>query len=148
MPNSNFSNDAGNGVVLADGFSVKGTGGGINGVYQTKSVTVALVNGAASGSFTLPTGAAGVQYHFDTPVTIPGTPTTINARLGTAAAGQQIVADVDVKTQGYITATTLYPGRTPTTSIFYTFTPAGGTAAQQVGNIIIRVGFYAPQVLV
>lgn len=144
MP-SIFSNDAGTGTVLADGYSVKGTG---NGVSQTKTVTVALVNGAASGSFSLPTGAAGATYHFDTPVTIPGTPTTINARLGTSAAGQQIVADVDVKTQGYIIATTLYPGRTPTGPIYYTFTPTGGTAAQQVGNILIRVTYYAPQILV
>lgn len=106
-------------------------------------VPVTLVNGAASGSFTLPAGSVVSQTYLETPVTIPGTPTNINLRLGSAVSGQQYVADVDVKTQGWISPTLLYPYRNPTT-IFYTITPTGGTAASQVGVINIRVGFIAP----
>lgn len=140
---TSFTNDSQTGFVLADGFGVAGAG---NRVDQTKVVTANLVNGAASGTFTLPSGAFMTSIAADTPVTIPGTPTTENLRVGTAAAGQQVVADVDVKTQGYIQLTLLYAGRASTgLTYFYTITPTGGTAGSQVGAVNLIVKYLAPQ---
>lgn len=142
MP-SNFSNDAGTGTVLSDGFGLTGVG---NRVDQSKVVTATLVNGAAAGTFTLPVGASVTSIAADTPVTIPGTPTTENLRLGSAANGQQYVADTDVKAQGYIQLTVLYPARASAgQTYYYTITPTGGTAAQQVGNVNLIVKYLAPQ---
>lgn len=121
-------------------------GSTIRGAQFVGNITTAavLVAGAASGSFTLPAGAVVTRIYLDTPTTIPGTPTNINLRLGSAASGQQYVADVDVKTQGWIDATVLYAARLPVTAIFYTLTPSGGTAGSQVGTINIRVEFLVP----
>lgn len=142
MP-SNFSNDSATGTVLSDGYGLTGVG---NLMHQTKRIAATLVNGAASGTFTLPNGAYMTSAASDTPVTIPGTPTTENLRIGSAANGQQYVADVDVKTQGYITLTVLYPARASTgQQYFYTITPTGGTAAQQVGVVNLIVNYLAPQ---
>jgi hypothetical protein len=110
-------------------------------VVMQKTATFTLVNGAASGTFTLPAGAYVRDIQLDTPVTIPGTPTNTNLRIGSAANGQQLVADVDVKTQGVIAATLLYAVRNGVTTFFVTLASTGGTAASQVGNINVRVAY-------
>lgn len=140
---SNFNNDTQTGFVVADGFSVAGTG---NRVDQTKYVTVNIVDGAASGTFTIPNTATVTSIAIDTPVTIPGTPTNVNLRLGSAANGQQYIADVDIKAQGYIQATVLYPARASTgQTYYYTVASTGGTAAQQDGVAYLIVKYLAPQ---
>jgi hypothetical protein len=99
------------------------------------------VAGAAPGTFTLPANAYVRDIQLDTPVTIPGTPTTTNFRLGSAVAGQQFIADVDVKAQGVINATLLYAARNGVQTFFFTVASTGGTAVQQVGTINVRVAF-------
>lgn len=141
---SNFNNDSGTGYVVADGFSVPGTG---NRVVQSKTVTITVVDGAAAGTFTLPTGAVVTGMQEETPVAIPGTPTNTNLRLGSTANGQQYVADVDVKAQGFIALTTLYAARNPVGAIHYTVASSGGTAASQDGTILVHVQYLAPQSL-
>lgn len=112
-----------------------------------KEVTVTMTDGVAvAGTYDLPQGSYVRDIQLETPVTIPGTPTTINFRLGSAASGQQYVADVDVKTQGVTSLTIVYAGRNPGITNYFTFTATGGTAASQDGSFIIRV-FYAPPVL-
>lgn len=110
-------------------------------VYKT--VTATLVAGAAAGSFDLPVGSKVVSVHAETPTTIPGTPTNTNLRLGSAASGQQFVADVDVKAQGWLTTTLLYAARNAV-SFYYTLTSSGGTAGSQVGPVLIIVAYLPP----
>jgi hypothetical protein len=146
---TDFRNDYGTGVVSADGFegpatlSRPTTLGGEAILTQLK-VPVTIVDGAAAGTFALPAGAFVDHYYFETPTTIPGTPTNTNLRLGSAANGQQYVADVDVKTQGVINATIVYAGRNPATTVHYTVASSGGTAASQDGTIYIYVVYAVP----
>ena len=100
-----------------------------------------MVDGAAAGTFTLPAGSVVTNYWLETPVTIPGTPTNSNLRLGSAANGEQYVADVDVKTQGFIDATVVYAGRNPATTVHYTIASSGGTAGSQDGTVLIHVQY-------
>ena len=110
-------------------------------IQAMRLVPITVVDGAAAGTFEMPSGAVVSSYQIDTPVTIPGTPTNTNLRLGSAANGQQYVADVDVKTQGVITATIVYAGRTPATTVYYTVASSGGTAASQDGTVNLRVHY-------
>lgn len=140
---TNFSNDQGTGSVIAD--SVAATSAAfttvtVNGdsVTRQKIVPINLVNGAASGSYPMPDNAWVDHYYIESTVTIPGTPTNTNLRLGSSANGQQYVADVDVKTAGVINATITTAGRRPRET-FYTVASSGGTPALQVGlvNLIV-----------
>lgn len=112
-----------------------------NPVCLQKTVSLTLVNGAASGSFAMPANTFIQHVWLDTPVAIPGSPTNTNLRLGSSANGQQYVADVDVKAQGLIPATVLYAMRNNPGTVFVTIASSGGTAASQVGTITIRIGY-------
>ena len=146
---TNFTNDQGTGDVTADGFvgpatlTRPSTLGGAALLTQMKT-TVTIVDGAAAGTFELPAGAFIDHYYIETPTTIPGTPTNTNLRLGSAANGQQYVADVDIKTQGVINATIVYAGRNPATTVHYTVASSGGTAASQDGTAIIYTVYSVP----
>jgi len=75
-------------------------------VHVAKVVTMTMAAGAAVATTALlPKGSLLSSVRFETPTAITGTPTNINARVGTASTGQQVVADVDVKAQGHITGT-------------------------------------------
>lgn len=110
-------------------------------VTVQKNITVTIVDGAAAGTFTLPTGTFIQHLWAETPVAIPGTPTNVNLRLGSAANGQQYVADVDVKGQGLINTTLLYAARNPATTVHFTVASSGGTAASQDGVVTLRVSY-------
>jgi hypothetical protein len=108
-------------------------------------VPVTVVNGAAAGTFVIPTGAVVQHVNRDTPVNIPGSPTNTNLRIGSAANGQQYVADVDVKAQGYSALTVLYAARnvaeTDAATFHFTVASSGGTTADQDGSIILYVEY-------
>lgn len=108
-------------------------------------VTVAVVNGASAGTFVLPAGAVVTEVYRDTPVAIPGTPTNTNLRLGSAANGQQYVADADLKAQGFSELTVVYAMRNAAASapatVHYTVASSGGTAADQDGSIVLYVEY-------
>lgn len=114
-------------------------------VRRVLKVTVPVVDGAAAGTFSLPTGAVVQGIDRDTPTTIPGTPTTTNLRLGSAANGQEYVADADLKAQGYSALTVVYAARNAAAdapaTVHYTVASAGGTAADQDGSIILYVAY-------
>ena len=110
-------------------------------VTVQKNVTVTIENGAAAGTFTLPTGTFIQHLWVETPTAIPGTPTNVNLRIGSAANGQQYVADVDVKAQGLINTTLLYAGRNPATTVHFTVASSGGTAASQDGVVTLRISY-------
>lgn len=143
---TSFSNDQGTGYVEADGLIVPATGNLIGDASPTvqKKVPVTIVDGAAAGTFTMPSGAFVDHYYFETPTAIPGTPTNTNLRLGSSANGQQYVADTDVKAQGVINATIVYAGRNPATTVHYTVASSGGTAASQDGTVNIIVVYAIP----
>lgn len=116
---------------------------GIGFLRQTIRVPITVVNGAAAGTFTLPLGAVVQSVERDTPVTIPGSPTNVNVRLGSAANGEQYVADVDLKAQGYSALTVVYAMRGAALSapatVHFTVASSGGTAADQDGEIVLHV---------
>lgn len=150
---TNFGNDQGTGTVVSDGFvgplaglAVLTDGSTIGGVAITaqKKVVVTVVNGAAAGTFTMPTGTFVDHFYIETPTAIPGTPTNTNFRLGSAANGEQYVADVDAKAQGVINATIVYAGRNPATTVHYTVASSGGTASAQDGTINLIVVYAVP----
>lgn len=109
------------------------------------AVTVTVTNGASAGTFTLPRGAVVSEVYRDTPTTIPGTPTTTNLRLGSAANGQQYVADADLKAQGFSELTVVYALRNAASAapatVHYTVASSGGTAADQDGSIVLYVEY-------
>lgn len=114
-------------------------------VRRVLRVPITLVDGAAAGTFSLPKGAVVQGIDRDTPTTIPGTPTTINLRLGSAANGEQYVADADLKAQGYSALTVVYAARNAAAAapatVHYTVAPSGGTAADQDGSIVLYVAY-------
>lgn len=114
-------------------------------VRRVLRVPVAVVNGAAAGTFTVPKGAVVQGIDRDTPTTIPGTPTNTNLRLGSAANGEQYVADADLKAQGYSALTVVYAARNAAASadatFHYTVASSGGTAADQDGDIVLYVAY-------
>ena len=114
-------------------------------VRRVLKVTVPVVNGAAAGTFALPKGAVVQGIDRDTPVAIPGTPTNTNLRLGSAANGEQYVADADLKAQGYSALTVVYAARNAAAdapaTLHYTVASSGGTAADQDGSIILYVAY-------
>lgn len=106
-----------------------------------ETFTVTVTDGAAAGTFSLPSGCLVEKISFETPTAIPGTPTNTNLKLGSAAAGAQYVADTDVKGQGWIDATIVYAGRNPATTVHYTVASTGGTAASQDGTVYVHVEY-------
>jgi hypothetical protein len=114
-------------------------------VRRVLKVTVPVVNGAAAGTFSLPVGAVVQGIDRDTQVAIPGSPTNTNLRLGSAANGEQYVADADLKAQGYSALTVVYAARNAAASapatVHYTVASSGGTAADQDGSIILYVAY-------
>lgn len=114
-------------------------------VQRVLRVPVTVTNGAAAGTFSLPKGAVVQGIDRDTPVAIPGTPTNTNLRLGSAANGEQYVADADLKAQGYSALTVVYAARNAAAAapatVHYTVASSGGTAADQDGSIILYVAY-------
>lgn len=109
-------------------------------------VVDAVEPGAAADTFTIPRGAVVSGIDRDTPVAIPGTPTNTNLRLGSAANGEQYVADADLKAQGYSALTCLYALRNAAASadatVHVTVASSGGTAGSQDGSIILYIDYY------
>ena len=109
-----------------------------------KTVPVTIVDGAAAGTFRIPAGAFVQHVWAETPVVIPGTPTNTNLRLGSAANGQQYVADVDIKAAGVIQATLTLAGRRASGVVHFTVASTGGTAASQDGTANLIVSYAYP----
>lgn len=139
MAASNFSGP----VASPGGFTGNLTGQVTNtsgdGVLYCKRVTLAVTDGAHASTFTMPSGAFVERIICETPVAIPGSPTNTNLRLGSAANGQQYVADVDVKAQAAVALTLLYAGRNIATTVHATVASTGGTAADQDGSLRLFV---------
>lgn len=145
MARSNFSGP----VVSTDGFEGVATSATTHRQWSTRPgvatqrVDINVVDGAAAGTFTLPSNVRITTIWADTPVAIPGTPTNTNLRLGSAANGAQYVSDVDLKAQAFVALTLLYAARTPATTVHFTVASSGGTASAQDGTITLYVELIA-----
>ena len=85
------------------------------------------------------------SVRFETATAFTGSPTNINARIGNASTGQQVVADVDVKAQGHITATIVAAydsiGNNDGT-LYLALAASGGTSPAGTVNAVIA--YHAP----
>ena len=110
-----------------------------------KTVPVTITDGAAAGTFRLPAGSFVQHIWVETPVLVPGSPTNTNLRLGSAANGQQYVADVDIKAAGVIATTLTLAGRRASGVVHFTVASSGGTASAQdsTANIIVSYAYPA-----
>ncbi len=118
-------------------------------VRVDKRVDLVMAAGATTAAqINLPAGAQRLSVAFETPVAFSGAPTSIMARVGTAAGGQQVVADIDVKAQAHVTGT-IVPGFDQTavaangvTPLFLQIAATGGTAP--AGTVSAYVGYAVP----
>lgn len=122
-----------------------------NSQYVASRQLITLVvsgNSTVKAQAILPTGSIFRGITWDTPVAITGTPTTCNVRVGTADAGQQVVADVDLKAQGHSSSTIVAAldkvggFSTADTTLFLQVVTAGGTSS--AGTIYGFVDYDAP----
>jgi hypothetical protein len=129
--------------------ALRGAGDGIPAkVRVTKKVNF-IVAGSTTVSATvvLPAGSDFRAIAGDTPVAITNAPTSCLFRAGTAAAGQQVVADVDMKAQGHFACTIVAAldkggmAALANTTIYLAVTTIGASAA---GTIEIFVEYDAP----
>lgn len=98
-----------------------------------------------TGTYTLTTGIPSswiTSVRMETPVAISGAPSTCNTRVGTTAAAQDIVADVDAKAQGHITNTLVTAFDVITNNaanLFVQTVVSGGTAPAGTINVIVTL---------
>lgn len=115
-------------------------------IHRIAKVTVPIVNGAAAGTFVVPSRSVVHEIYRDTQTAIAGSPSNVNLRIGSAANGEQYVADVDLKAQGYSGLTVVYAARNAAASadatFHYTVASTGGTTADQDGEIILYIGYF------
>jgi hypothetical protein len=98
-------------------------------------------------TITLPAGSYFRAVTLDTPTAISGSPTTCNVRVGTTDTGQDVVADVDAKAQGHISATIVASldkvgAFALATTLFAQVTTSGGSGS--AGTIRVLVDYDAP----
>lgn len=128
---------------------LRGAGDGVPAKVRVVKKVLFTVAGSTtiSTSVVLPAGADFRNIVLDTPVAITNAPTSCLFRAGTAAAGQQVVADVDAKAQGHISTTivaSLDKGAVAAlsnTTIYLAMTTIGASAA---GTIECFVEYDAP----
>ncbi len=110
---------------------------------QNLALTMAA-GATTSGSITVPEGSwlAGIRVEVAT--AFSGSPTNINFRAGTAAAGQQVVADVDVKAQGHFSSTIVaaFDSTTGATTYYFQIAANGGT--NPAGTAVVHLSYYPP----
>lgn len=117
-------------------------------VSKEVTFTVSGNSTLSDSSFVMPAGSTLHSITLETPTAISGTPTSCLVRFGTAAAGQQVVADVDAKAQGHITATIVAAfdkvgtALAADTTLYGQCVTSGGTAS--AGTITAIINYAAP----
>jgi len=129
------------------------TDGGYVVVSQTTTVTTVAAGTAVSASITLPASSQIIQFLVDQvvdEVVGGGTATTINATVGTAAAGTQYVSATNVVSGGRATLTftaaqlLAMQNIGTNTSVYFTIAP-NGTISTTQGTYVLNV-VYAQKV--
>lgn len=106
---------------------------------------ITMVAGATvSGSFVVPEGSWLAAIKAEVATAFTGSPTNINLRIGSAAAGQQVVADTDVKAVGHVACTIVaaFDCIAGITTYFYQLAINGGT--NPAGTVNVRVDYFPP----
>lgn len=134
-------------MATEDQFAVAKRGGGQEKMAIAVTVTMVAGTTVTDSTIVLPTGSRVSAIKWHTGTTFSGSPTNINLTIGTAAAGTQYVAAVDVKTAGAPTAATLvaktdYASWPATQALFITLTAVAGTAP--AGSCVIEIEYAPP----
>jgi|SRR5581483_7942334 len=134
-------------MATADGLITARRGGGR--LKSSKHITLTMAAGAtvSDSSFTPPEGSRVAVMRYYTTATFSGSPTNINLRCGSAAAGQQYVADTDVKTANAATALTQvaaadWSSWPASQAMFFQLAANGGT--NPAGTVIVEIDYAAP----
>ena len=109
---------------------------------QNVALTVAG-NTTVAGTYTVPPGIWLESVTIETPTAISGTPTSCLVRVGSTLHGQEIVADVDAKSQGHIASTIVaafdkIAALAAASTIFIEVTTSGGTSSAGTINTLVR----------
>jgi len=117
-------------------------------VSRVNSVLVVSGNSTVTGPITVPPGSYLFNVDIETPVAITGTPTSCLVSVGTTAAGVDIVAAVDCKSQAHVAATIVaafdkIAGLATLNTLYIQVVTTGGTAP--AGTINVNVAYAAPQ---
>ena len=105
--------------------------------------TLTMAAGAtASGSISVPAGSHLNSVKAETATAFTGAPTNINLRVGTAAAGQQVVADTDVKAQGHVNGTVVaaFDAIAGAATYFLQIAAVGGTSP--AGSVVVAIDYW------
>jgi len=100
-------------------------------------------NSTVAGTISIPDGSWYDACSIETPTAISGTPTSCLVRVGVTLHGQEIVADVDAKSQGHIAATIVaafdkVAGLVGKNTLYIEVTTSGGTSSAGTINILSR----------
>lgn len=115
---------------------------------RVNSALVVSGNSTVTGPITVPPGSWLAAVDIETPVAISGTPTSCLVSVGTTAAGVDIVAAVDCKSQAHVLATIVaafdkIAGLATLNTLYIQVVTTGGTSS--AGTINVNVAYSAPQ---
>jgi hypothetical protein len=111
----------------------------------TQVVPITMAAGAQTdATFSIPEGSKFVRFQWATGAAFSGSPTNINLTVGSAVAGAQYVAAVDVKAQTAPTAAALVASgaadliSAPNQTWHATLTAVGGTNPAGTCNLLVE----------
>ena len=107
-----------------------------------QTISLVMAAGATvSGQLALPQGSWITTIRGETPAAFSGSPTNINLRVGNAAAGQQLMADTDIKAQGELMGTipAAYDRiNNNDTTLYFQLAANGGTSPAGTCNVLVE----------
>lgn len=120
--------------------------GGVSTRTMTRAFkTLTMAAGVTvSDSITVPAGSHLNSVKAETGAAFTGTPTNINLRVGSAATGQQVVADVDVKAQGHVAATVVSSFDAIASTITYYLQLAANGGTSPAGSVTVCIDYFPP----
>ena len=118
-------------------------------LISAQMATITMAAGATTqGTITVPAGSWIRAIKAEVPTAFTGTPTNINLRAGSTAAGNDIMADTDVKAAGHFAGTMVAgwdatgSAATAAYTINFQIATVGGTSP--VGTVYVFVDYVAP----
>ena len=118
-------------------------------LISAQLATITMAAGATTqGTITVPAGSWIRAIKAEVPTAFTGSPTNINLRAGSTAAGNDIMADTDVKAAGHFSGTMVAgwdatgSAATAAYTINFQIATVGGTSP--VGTVYVFVDYVAP----
>ncbi len=107
-----------------------------------QTLALAMAAGATvTGQIVVPQGSWITTIRAETPAAFSGSPANIYLRVGNAAAGQQLLADTDVKAQGEVvgaTPATYDRVNNNDTTLYVQLAANGGTSPAGSCNVVVE----------